>query len=63
MKGNISEALKEKTFLIDSTARLLLVQVKMLLDNSMLSSGNFKAALDNGSIVKVVKETISILQG
>ena len=63
MKGNISEALKEKTFLIDSTARLHLVQVKMLLDNSMLSSGNFKAALDNGSIVKVVKETISILQG
>ena len=63
MKGNISEALKEKIFLIDSTARLLLVQVKMLLDNSMLSSGNFKAALENGSIVKVVKETISILQG
>lgn len=49
--------------MIKCTGKLLLAQIKMLLDKSLMENGHFQPQLAKGQLLKIVGETTSILQG
>ncbi len=53
--------LKYKAGLVHSTSKLLLSQVKVLLDKSMLDQNTFQAQLEVWSLQKIMDETCSIM--
>ncbi len=53
--------LNYKASLVHSTSKLLLSQVKILLDKSMLDQNTFQAQLEEWSLQKVLNETSNIM--
>ncbi len=49
--------------MIICTSKLLLTQVKGLLDKSLMENGHFTLQLEKTKILEIVKETVDILQG
>ena len=47
--------------MIRNTGKLLLTQIKMLLDRGLMESGQFVPQIENGMLLDVLKETIEIL--
>jgi hypothetical protein len=47
--------------MIISTSKLLLTQVKGLLDKSLMENGHFILQLEKTKLLEIVKETVNIL--
>ena len=52
---------KNKARMIISTSKLLLTQVKGLLDKSLMENGHFILQLEKTKLLEIVKETVNIL--
>jgi hypothetical protein len=48
--------------MIRCTGKLLLAQIKMLLDRSLMDNGNFHPQLEKGSILSIISEATEILE-
>jgi hypothetical protein len=49
--------------MIKCTGKLLLAQIKMLLDKSLMEIGHFEPQIAKGPLLKIIGETTNILQG
>ena len=49
--------------MIVTTSKLLLAQVQMLLDKSLMENDHFSPHLDKINLNELVKETVNVLQG
>jgi hypothetical protein len=47
--------------MIKGTGKLLLAQIKMLLDKSLMDNGHFHPQLGKGKLLSVINETTEIL--
>lgn len=54
--------IKKNASRIVSTGKLLLTQVKMLLDRGLLENGQFVPQIARGHLLKLLKETTQILE-
>ena len=61
--ADLGEEATHKIVLIRSAGRMLLAQIKMLLDRSLMEKGEFHPQLALGYVGKIVEETSQILQG
>jgi signal transduction histidine kinase len=49
--------------MIVNTSKILLTQVKMMLDRSLIENGKFTTQLESGHLLQTVGEITEILQG